>query len=129
MCVIVFFILFIPIIIFAQELDALEQAYKEQYDKYTSEIKELQVSIDRERESLDKQSAILERLRQLDLQDGSYRRKPRNSGANALSSSLTVMANRLQKKIDRMKKLSEKKNDLKIKVLEKQRSLPAWWID
>ncbi len=128
-CSFVVLIYFIPSIALSQGMDALDQAYKEQHDKYTSEINELQLSINREREALDKQYEIFERLRQLDLQDGSHRRRSRNSGTNALSDSVIVMANNLQKKIDKMKELSEKKSDLKIKVLEKKGVLPTWWTD
>jgi len=120
---------FFPSIAYTQEMNALEQVYKEQHDKYTAEIKELQVDIDCLREKLDKTSAILERLRQLDLQDGSYRRRYRKSDTDVVSESVTLDAGLLQKKMNRMKELTDKKQELKIKILERKGVLPTWWID
>ena len=118
------------VIIIAEEISALEQAYKEQYDKYTLEIKELQISIDRDRASLDKEEEIVRKLHELDLQDRRvYGRKSRYPESDNPSKNLIIRAGYLQKKIDRMKELSEKKSDLKIKVLEKKGSLPSWWIE
>lgn len=120
-----FFLCLAPVTGFAQEMDALEGAYKDQHDNYTAEIKELQVYIARRSESLDKERAIIDQLHQLDLQDGSYR-NPRNP-TTVLARGLLDSANLLQKKIDRKKELSEKKSELKIKVLEKKGTLPGWW--
>jgi t-SNARE complex subunit (syntaxin) len=104
----------------AEEIDALDKAYKEQHDMYISETADLQTSMDKDREYLDKLDGIVARFEKI---PGTY------PDVKRIRDDQMGVAKRLQEKQNRLKKLQEKKQELKITILEKQGALPSWWVN
>ncbi len=95
-------------------VDQLEAAYKEQFDKYAAEDKSIQADLVSEHASLDKFQALYDRTQFRDIR-------------RQISNDLIYFAKRIETLKIRSKELSDKKLELKMRVLEKLGALPDWW--
>jgi len=127
--ILLLFTLFFPLVTINAQSDTLEQAYKDQHDQYTLEIKELESSINIGKASLEKQREVADKLYELDARDNSRRSRYGRAQTNKLTAGITEQAEYLQKKINKLGYLKEKKGELKIRLLEKYTKLPEWWVE
>lgn len=140
---------------FAQGMDALESAYKDQYIESNKEINDLQAIIKIYSDCIKKTDELRDRMTFLHGEHLAGRLSRRDSIAPRkaiLEENLAVLVEALQAfnyikgenrsdiSIDeikrdlelnrrRIKELTDKKRDLKIKVLEKKGTLLGWWTD
>jgi hypothetical protein len=133
--------------------DQLEDAYKEQYEKYTTEIESLKPLIDTYSNCIEKTDNINNQLISLYGKEKRYeisrldavneKIRLNEEGLKVLREGLSTfnaskgeqrsdisideIKHELQLSRSRMKELEDKKQELKIKILETKGTLPAWW--
>ncbi|MEN6621258.1 MAG: hypothetical protein ABFD50_06905 [Smithella sp.] len=144
-----------PVISYAQEIDPLEQAYKEQYIESKKEIESLQALDQIYSGCIQKNDLINSKITNIyeEYKAGRIWKRDTIAPKIALEEERLIVLNealrafnnakgehRSDISIDeikrdqefnrkRIKELIDKKRELKIKVLEKKGSLPSWWID
>ncbi|MEN6620032.1 MAG: hypothetical protein ABFD50_00565 [Smithella sp.] len=135
------------------DIDALNQAYKEQYIKLNNENNGLQLLIKIYSSCIEKINILDVRLLDLDedIRTGQkYRRDTLQDRINITENKIEILTSTLQVfnkyknenrsdisldeiKIElelnrrRIKEIEDKKQELKIKILEKKGALPDWW--
>ena len=100
--------------------EALEDAYREQFKKYASEIQDLRNRIAADESSFNEISTMYEQ------KCIPYRPYLDNVCRDILANA-KIPADRLATNRDRLKNLEENKLALKIRILEVRGELPAWW--
>jgi len=116
--------LLIAVTAYAQR-SAIEKAYKEQYEIYSSEIADLKKSISSDKAYLEIAKSAFEY--EYDPNTVTWKKKKTLRMDQYLTLQKTVHS--IEKKQGRLKELEGKKGELKIKILEKRGSLPSWWAD
>lgn len=155
LCILIVSIFFASFAASAQEMDALDRAYKEQYVQYTNEIAQLKSLVDSygkciaEKESIDNQmTSLYEDYRlgriskrdslpkRMELTEANFRVLTEalnifNEAKGEQRSDISIGEIKMDQELSRkrIKELSDKKQELKIKVLERKGALPSWWVD
>ena len=121
-------VIFIMSFLFCQKdlvADQLEDAYKKQYERYTTEIENLQKSIKSDEDSLEKAESfynnycIANPLEHI----GAHLYKE----CDGVLTSRKVFTERLETDRPKLMEVEAKKQELKIKILETKGTLPNWW--
>ena len=140
---------------FSQEIDALEQAYKQQFKQLTDETYLLKSLISAYGDGLSKLEAKEQQSSALDVKMKYYEISRKdyiqrqieikkeclqiaqdllrvfNAAKNQHREDFSVEEIQRDQEYSqrRLAELADKKQDLKIKLLEKKGALPSWWID
>jgi hypothetical protein len=152
---VVVLIISLPVLLYAAMTSQLETAYQEQYEQYSKETKSLQPIIADYETCINDDNDITRQRFELDKRKMFYQVSSKDYLAESISIGRkglevtkkcldTFNRSRGEQRIDfsmhelnedmefsrrRVKELTGKKQELKIKILEANGTLPAWWIN
>lgn len=104
----------------AQESTLLDQAYMDQYTHYNTEIKKLRSWIELSDRGIDRNNESISRFEKL---------PGTRSDISSFHQNNKEIVARLAAYQDRLTDIQERKQDLKIRLLERNKSLPTWWTE